>query len=122
VLRFTRIAPRDFRDLSDVVYKCQWKFRAKRAAFMVMLRARKTNVPTAFLNMALKEENPVPEIRSKNVVTGVWTCPAFAMYLSDKCKSFDFLWTVHPPPASEVSVLFVVVSILINTLLREPII
>ena len=26
---------RDFRDLSDVVYNCQWKFRAKRAAFMV---------------------------------------------------------------------------------------
>lgn len=88
---------------------------------MVMLRARKTNVPPAFLNMALKEESPVREIRSKNVITGVWTCPAFAMYLSDKCKCF-ILWPVHPPPASEVSPLVVIATILIDTLLRAPVI
>jgi len=93
---------RDFRDLKDVVYKCQWRFRPKRAAFMVMLRARKTNVPTALLNMALEEKNPLPEIRSKNVITGVWSCPAFAMYLSDTCKSFYFV--VYPPPASDESI------------------
>jgi hypothetical protein len=76
---------------------------------MVMLRARKTNIPTTFLNMALKEENPVPAIRSKSVITGVWSCPAFAMYLSDKGKYFYFV--VHPPPAtwSEVLALFIIV-------------
>ena len=54
---------------------------------MILLRARKTNVPAAFLNMALKDENsPMREIRTKNVITGIWSCPAFAMYLSNKCE------------------------------------
>ncbi|KAI0281709.1 hypothetical protein BC826DRAFT_1068607 [Russula brevipes] len=74
----------DFGNLSDIVYKCQWKFKDNRAAFMVMHRARKISIPSSFLKMALKDENPVPEIRTKNVVTGVWSCPSFAMYLSNK--------------------------------------
>jgi hypothetical protein len=81
---------RDFGDLSDIVYKCQWKFKDNRAAFMVMHRARKISIPGSFLKMALKDENPVPEIRTKNVVTGIWSCPSFAMYLSNKCR-FSFI-------------------------------
>jgi hypothetical protein len=80
---------RDFGVLSDIAYKCQWKFKDNRAAFMVMHRARKIGIPSPFLKMALKDENPVPEIRTKNVVTGVWSCPSFAMYLSNKCR-FSF--------------------------------
>ena len=73
---------RDFGDLGDVVYRCQWQFGHKRTAFMVLLQARKVYVQGSFLDMALKDENPVPEIRSKNVITGIWS---FAMYLSNKC-------------------------------------
>ena len=36
--------------------------------------------------MTLKDEN-IRDIREKNVVTNVWSCPAFAMYLSNKCGS-----------------------------------
>ncbi len=98
-------ADRDFGDLSDVVYKCQWKFKRKRAAFMVLLRARKTNVPAAFLNMALKDENnPMREIRTKNVITGIWSCPAFAMYLSNKCEFLSSFFDPLMGPA-EVSAL-----------------
>jgi len=48
-----------------------------------MLRARKITIPPRFLNMALKDDNPVPEIRNKNVVTSIWVCPTFGMYLSN---------------------------------------
>jgi len=29
------------------------------------------------------------EIRTKNVITGIWSCPAFATYLSNKCEFFS---------------------------------
>ena len=76
---------RNFGDLRDIIYKCQWKFREDRGAFLVLHRARKICIPSSFLDMALKVENPLPEIRTKNVVTNVWSCPSFAMYLSNKC-------------------------------------
>lgn len=81
---------RNFDDptLRDVVYRCQWEFGDERAAFLVMLRARKITIPPRFLNLALKEEdNPVPEIiKTKNIVTSVWVCPTFGMYLSNRSR------------------------------------
>jgi hypothetical protein len=75
--------PPDFGNLSNIVYKCQWQFKNERAAFIVLHRARKISVPNAFLDMTLKDES-IREIRGKNVVTNVWSSPAFAMYLSNK--------------------------------------
>lgn len=68
-------------------------WRPERAVFMALLRAQKINVPNAFFDMTFKEEtlNAVPEIRSKNVITGIRSCPAFAMYFSNKCGSVGFL-------------------------------
>src|SRR5713101_5564323 len=77
---------RNFGDLRDVIYKRQWKFRDDRGAFLVLHHVRKISIPTSFLDMALKAENPLPEIRTKNVVTNIWSCPSFAMYLSNKCE------------------------------------
>lgn len=77
---------RNFGDLRDIIYKRQWEFRDDRGAFLVLHRARKISIPSSFLDMALKAENPLPEIRTKNVVTNVWSCPSFAMYLSNKCE------------------------------------
>ncbi|KAH9042231.1 hypothetical protein EDB85DRAFT_2286015 [Lactarius pseudohatsudake] len=75
--------PPDFGNLSDIVYKCQWQFKNERAAFIVLHRARKISIPNTFLEMTLKNES-IREIREKNVVTNVWSSPAFAMYLSNK--------------------------------------
>jgi len=75
---------RAFDDLRDIIYKRQWEFRDNREAFLVLHRARKIRLPKSFLDMALKAENPLPEIRTKNVITNVWSCPSFAMYLSNK--------------------------------------
>ena len=77
---------RNFGDLPDIIYKRQWNFRDDREAFLVLHRARKISIPSPFLDMALKAGNPLPEIRTKNVVTNVWSCPSFAMYLSNKCE------------------------------------
>ena len=77
---------RDFGDLRDITYKRQWQFRDNRGAFLVLHRARKMSIPSGFLDMTLKAENPLPEIRTKNVITNLWSCPSFAMYLSNKCE------------------------------------
>lgn len=77
---------RDFEDLRDIIYKRQWKFRDDRGAFLVLHRVRNISIPSSFLDMTLKAENRLPEIRTKNVVTNVWSCPSFAMYLSNKCE------------------------------------
>jgi len=74
----------DFGDLRDIVYKRQWKFREDRHAFLVLYQAQRISIPDAFLNLALRADNPIPDIRTKNVVTNLWLCPAFAMYLSNK--------------------------------------
>lgn len=74
----------NFGELSDIIYKRQWQFRDDRGAFLVLHRARKISIPSSFLDMALKAENPLLEIRTKNVITNVWSCPSFAMYLSNK--------------------------------------
>jgi hypothetical protein len=75
---------RNFGDLSDIIYKRQWKFKDTRAAFITLYRARKISIPTSFLDMTLNAGTP--EVRGKNVVTSVWSCPAFAMYISNKCE------------------------------------
>jgi len=73
--------------IRDIVYRCQWEFKDKRAAFLFMLHARKITIPPRFLTMALKDEDgPMREIRSKNIVTSVWVCPKFGMYLSNKTR------------------------------------
>jgi hypothetical protein len=71
--------------MSDIVYKRQWKFSGERAAFLVLHGARRISIPDTFLDLALKAENPIPDIRTKNVVTNVWLGPSFAMYMSNKC-------------------------------------
>lgn len=71
--------------MSNILYKCQWKFRDTRAAFLVLHRAARISIPSSFLDMTLKADNPVPDIRTKNVITNVWLCPSFAMYMSNKC-------------------------------------
>ncbi|KAH9996386.1 hypothetical protein BJV74DRAFT_827885 [Russula compacta] len=76
----------DFGDLSGITYTCQWRFRNRRAAFLVMLLAREIIIPSLFLDMALNVNNPMPELRTKNIVTSVWSCPSFAMYLSNKSR------------------------------------
>jgi len=76
--------PPDFRDLSDIVYKRQWKFTEDRTGFLVLYRSRMISIPDSFLDMALRDDNPIPDIRTKNVVTNLWMCPAFAMYMSNK--------------------------------------
>jgi hypothetical protein len=70
---------RNFEDLPDIVYKCQWKFQDARAAFLVLYGARRINIPTTFLDRNLKADTP--EAR----VTNVWWYPAFAMYMTNKC-------------------------------------
>ena len=82
---------RDFGDLSDIVYKRQWKFTEDRQAFLVLYRAQRISIPDAFLDLALRADNPIPDIRTKNVVTNLWLCPAFAMYMSNKC-AFSSVW------------------------------
>ncbi|KAH9971926.1 hypothetical protein BGW80DRAFT_1317249 [Lactifluus volemus] len=72
----------NFGDLSDIVYKSQWKFKDARAAFLVMYRARKISIPRAFLDITLT--SGPREVRGKNIVTSVWWCPAFAMYMSNQ--------------------------------------
>ena len=47
--------------------------------------ARKITIPESFLDLALRADNPIPDIRTKNVVTSIWLGPSFAMYMSDKC-------------------------------------
>ncbi|KAH9954671.1 hypothetical protein BC827DRAFT_1272422 [Russula dissimulans] len=73
--------------IRDIIYRCQWEFKDKRAAFLFMLRARKITIPPRFLTMVLKDEDgPMREMRSKNIVTSVWVCPKFGMYLSNKTR------------------------------------
>ena len=82
---------RDFGDLRDIVYKRQWQFREGRQAFLVLYRAQRISIPDAFLDLALRADNPMPDIRTKNVITSLWLCPAFAMYMSNKC-AFSSVW------------------------------
>ena len=82
---------REFGDLRDIVYKSQWEFREDRQAFLVLYRAQRISIPDAFLDLALRDDNPIPDVRTKNVVTNLWLCPAFAMYMSNKC-AFSSVW------------------------------
>ena len=60
-----------------------------RGVFTVLLRTRKINVPNAYLDMALKDENSVREIRPKNRHHQHLVLPCFR--LSNKCGSVGFL-------------------------------
>lgn len=93
---------REFRDLRDIVYKRQWKFREDRQAFLVLYRAQRISIPDAFLDLALRADNPIPDVRTKNVVTNLWLCPAFAMYMSNKC-AFSSVWDNKGVSGSDIS-------------------
>jgi hypothetical protein len=97
---------RDFRDLSDIVYKRQWKFTEDRTGFLVLYRSRMISIPDSFLDMALRDDNPIPDIRTKNVVTNLWMCPAFAMYMSNKC-GFSFI-------SDKVSTVLIITRVVAN--------
>ena len=79
---------RNFVDLRDIIYKRQWKFRDDPGAFLVLHHAPKISIPSSFLDMALEAEDPLPEIKTKSVVTNVWLCTSFAMYYPTS-MSFD---------------------------------
>ncbi|KAI0259829.1 hypothetical protein BC834DRAFT_597900 [Gloeopeniophorella convolvens] len=77
-----QMPPPEFEDLDDVALKAQWKFGERRAGFLVMYQARRTSIPEEFLKLTLK--SPIPELKGKDIVTNIFTCPAFAMYMSNK--------------------------------------
>ena len=54
-----------------------------------MYRVRKISIPRAFLDMTLI--SGPREVRGKNIVTSVWWCPAFAMYMSNQSEQLTFV-------------------------------
>ncbi|KAH8105732.1 hypothetical protein DFH11DRAFT_1833103 [Phellopilus nigrolimitatus] len=62
----------------------QWQFDRSRGAFLVMHMPRITRVPDEFLAASLKRGL----LKDKAFVTHVYSCPAYALYLSNKSKSF----------------------------------
>ncbi|KAH8115659.1 hypothetical protein DFH11DRAFT_1834576 [Phellopilus nigrolimitatus] len=66
----------------DASLKGQWQFNDSRGALLIMHMPRITRVPDEFLAKSLESGL----LKDKTLVTHVYSCPAYALYLSNKSK------------------------------------
>ena len=75
--------------VANASIKGQWQFeRGKRDALLIMHRPRLISLPK---DVILDTIYRVPKLKDKWLVTSVYLCPAFSMYLSNKCQHPPFL-------------------------------
>ncbi|KAH7906670.1 hypothetical protein BJ138DRAFT_1117362 [Hygrophoropsis aurantiaca] len=68
--------------VANVSLKGEWQFATgRRGALLVMHKPRQTYLPPGEL---LKPLYNIPELKDKYIVTSVFSCPAYSIYLSDK--------------------------------------
>ncbi|KAL5501092.1 hypothetical protein ACEPAH_9479 [Sanghuangporus vaninii] len=67
-------------DIAETSFKAQWQFDSSRGALLVMIKPRMTVLPNELLNACIGNEL----LERKTVVVEVFSCPAYAMYLSNK--------------------------------------
>lgn len=73
-----------FAGLATASISGQWQFeQGRRDALLIMHCPRIRFIPP---NAILEKLYDVPKLRGKWLVTNVYVCPAFSMYLSNKCK------------------------------------
>lgn len=75
--------------LADVALRAEWKFGRKRAAVLVMYRPRLDYIPFARFRDRLVDTD---RLHNKDVVTDVYSCPAFGLCLSGKS---EWMTNVH---------------------------
>ncbi|KAH8105759.1 hypothetical protein DFH11DRAFT_1277388 [Phellopilus nigrolimitatus] len=66
--------------VTNAYLKGQWQFNQSRGAFLIMHMPRITRVPDEFLAESLARGL----LKGKTLVTHVYSCPAYALYLSNK--------------------------------------
>lgn len=75
--------------------KGQWQFeQGKRDALLIMSKPRLRFLPTSVI---LDNLYKVEKLSDKWLVTRVHVCPAYSMYLSDKCTVSLILTLFYPP-------------------------
>jgi len=67
-------------NVQGIVFKSQWVFNNKRGAILLMHKPRMTHVPDEFFLASLH----LSILKGKYVVSQVWNCPGYYMYLSNR--------------------------------------
>ncbi|KAH8103697.1 hypothetical protein DFH11DRAFT_1734619 [Phellopilus nigrolimitatus] len=70
----------DVAGFANAYLKGQWQFNHSRGAFLIMHMPRLTRVPDEFLAESLSRGL----LKGRTLVTHVYSCPAYALYLSNK--------------------------------------
>ena len=87
--------------LATATVRGQWQFeQGKRDALLIMSCPRLRFLPAG---VVLGELYKVPKLRDKWLVTSIHICPAFSMYLSNKCKSRPFVHHAWLTPRSHAA-------------------
>jgi hypothetical protein len=83
-LRYNKyhLGHRDIPNFQGIVFRSRWQFNRKRGAVLLMHRPRMTHIPDEFFPASLH----LPILKGKSVVSQVWDCPGFYMYLSNRCE------------------------------------
>jgi len=68
-------------DAQDVLFTTQWQFNASRGAILLMYKPQMKSIPDEIFTPSLLGS---PALKNKWVVSQVWTCPGFYMYLSSR--------------------------------------
>jgi len=72
----------DVLNLASASIKAEWNFPKKdRGALLVMHSPRQTHIP---IDTILKHLYDVPELKDKYLVTDIFSCPAYSLFLSNK--------------------------------------
>jgi len=70
-------------NVQGIVFESRWLFNNKRGAILLMHKPRMTHIPDEFF---LAASLHLPILKGKYVVSQVWNCPGFYMYLSNRSK------------------------------------
>ena len=85
---------RDALSIASAAVKAQWSFQSgKRGAVLIMHNPRQICLPP---NLDLDSFFRIDKLIDKWLVTKTHVCPAYSMYLSDKCKCV-LCWPVLVP-------------------------
>ncbi|KAH7918840.1 hypothetical protein BV22DRAFT_1051476 [Leucogyrophana mollusca] len=72
----------DVPGIANVSLKGEWQFAmGRRGALLITHRPRQTHLPPGEV---LEHLYQVPDLQNKYIVTSVFSCPAYSIYLSDK--------------------------------------
>ncbi|KAH8105755.1 hypothetical protein DFH11DRAFT_1277139 [Phellopilus nigrolimitatus] len=83
-------------DFAEASLKGQWKFNESRGALLIMHVPRITRVPDEFLAESLGRGL----LKGKTLVTHVYSCPAYALYLSNKTSETVSIALVADVPSN----------------------